>query len=203
MTLRSLFSKVPAPVSILTTNSAHGTRCCTVSSFNTVSLDPPTFSFNIRQPSRLSDLLLKTNTLSCNLLTTGQSKEATHYSKSDKLISHLFDFDSSIVIVGSLATLKLEIIRSLEVGDHVVYFCRVTSLIEFVDSSCLLHYKQNYFSIDSTQGLNTNQTIHALFQSRAGTKHTIQKAEIERFLKQNAHLNCSKEFIDSLTNMYK
>ncbi|PVI07043.1 hypothetical protein DM02DRAFT_551992 [Periconia macrospinosa] len=146
--LRQLMRQVPSSVVILTVASPDPTENIPVplgtalSSFNTVSLDPPHVSFNIKHPSRTLDAIraagglfrihfLDDNRPSVAIVdafSKGNSKEALE--ERHNLVGISFNLDNEsppprLHTPRQVAFLECELTQELTVADHVVLIAKV------------------------------------------------------------------------------
>ncbi|KAF2470460.1 uncharacterized protein BDR25DRAFT_343180 [Lindgomyces ingoldianus] len=177
--VRQVMRNVSHPVVLVTAASADPkskemvTRAMAVSSFNTITLDPPTISFNVRQPSHTSDAIradrgrfrvhfLQANTVGAriaDLFTRGNSDEAwsnlaklipsrynNRVSKSRHSLTNAPYVDSPAV----LACMECELVNEVKVADHVIAIAKVLRTTATAKSSSYstLQYHQGTYAGD-------------------------------------------------------
>lgn len=175
---RTIMRYIPQPIVIVTTyadskaqvrsdrlgSDVSNYRAMTVSSFNTVSMNPPTVSFNIRKPSRTLDAILQTRKF--RLLVLKQDDAAAQIARgfsegpAEDTFSAIQQSGEAVrdedygpnFARGVFAELCCTIPHkgSVEVADHVVLFARLDSFRALetpgsTDSSRCLIYSERGF----------------------------------------------------------
>ncbi|KAF1956619.1 hypothetical protein CC80DRAFT_472182 [Byssothecium circinans] len=166
--LRSLMRRVPSSVVIVTASSTDPTTKAPVplgtalSSFNTVSLDPPYVSFNIKCPSQTLEAIRTNGIFRVHLLddhhksamivdafTRGNTPDAFKQRRHLVAISHKGNKKYVKIKSGNVvAALGCQLAHEVTVADHVVVIAKVRSMEMFSDaeSTLLYHdgaYRQN------------------------------------------------------------
>jgi NDP-mannose synthase len=127
--LRETMSRVPSAVTIVTTSvdgRAHGT---TVSSFQSLSADPPLITIALKRSSDLLGLLEESRRFVVNLLAAGQEELGRSCAQKgeDKLADvALEEVDGLPRIQGAAGWISCEVRDFLEGGDHVIVVGEVT-----------------------------------------------------------------------------
>jgi NDP-sugar pyrophosphorylase family protein/flavin reductase (DIM6/NTAB) family NADH-FMN oxidoreductase RutF len=145
--LRETLSRVPSAVTIVTTSvegRAHGT---TVSSFTSLSAEPPLITIALKRSSDLLGMLEASGKFVVNLLTAGQEELGRLCAQKgeDKLADVALDeADGLPRIHGAAGWLSCDVREFLEGGDHVIVVGEVTSS-EAVDGAAPLVYHRRRF----------------------------------------------------------
>ncbi|XP_069123115.1 uncharacterized protein [Argopecten irradians] len=139
---KNVMRKVPQPVVIVTTsefdilNNRWLKRGVTCTSFNSVSFDPAVVSICLKQPSRMHDLLLRTQHFAVHVLAKDQVKYGVHFSEpvNDNTcqftsVPHQIGEQGLPLISGCSAVLECTAKSVHTVGDHHVWFGDVCSAV--------------------------------------------------------------------------
>jgi flavin reductase (DIM6/NTAB) family NADH-FMN oxidoreductase RutF len=143
---RETMSRVPGPVTIVTTagaNDAHGT---TVSAFCALSANPPLVLVALDRSSDLLRLLTESGRFAVNLLAAGQEPlgEACARKGPDKLRFVPWHDDGGLPrIEGAAAWLACEIEELVPGGDHIIVTGLVTAC-ETNDSPALVYHGRRF-----------------------------------------------------------
>lgn len=167
-TVRNLMRNVPYPVVILTAAALDDAGeslplGIAVSSFNTVTLNPPTVSFNIRSPSRTLDAIraddgrFRIHFLSgeassaqiAHSFTQGNNQET--YQKRRELfeISHISgrSYNSTSIKHSQVfASLACNLVQEIPVADHVIAVAKVTDTAISETNKSVLTYAQGKYN---------------------------------------------------------
>lgn len=177
--VRQLMRKIPASVAVITVahydleSNKHVPMGIAVSSLNTVTLDPPTISFNIKQPSKALDAIRAANGCFRVHFIEGLGmgrKIIEHFCKGNHpdayaqrmrdLRIHVPQFDSNTAPTTSLAprihgksvraNAECTLTQELTVGDHIILVAQINSL-ETKDSDLptITYVNGTYRNLDS------------------------------------------------------
>jgi flavin reductase (DIM6/NTAB) family NADH-FMN oxidoreductase RutF len=120
---REVMAGVPAPVTVLTAHrdgQPHGT---TVSSFSSLSLDPPMIFAALSTTSELLGIIKQSRRFGVNVLSSDQSRMAVAFASKgpDKFAAVPFEMqDGSPRITGVTGWLACELTDLLDGGDHLI-----------------------------------------------------------------------------------
>jgi len=147
--LRDVFSHIAASVTVVTTRDDQGRACgMTVSSFTTVSLDPPLILFCLGNTAFHADDFLRTDTFAVNILKADQEAlsnrfaEERHDDFSDLPIGSLTT--GSPILKRSLAALDCRTEARHRAGDHVIIIGRVCEIEPASGGEPLLYCRRGY-----------------------------------------------------------
>jgi flavin reductase (DIM6/NTAB) family NADH-FMN oxidoreductase RutF len=124
--LRDAFGLFPTGVAIITAKAANGERLgLTVSSFNSVSIEPPLIQFGIARNAKSLPAWEAISDFAVNILAENQSDLSTRFAKAltDKwdgvqaVAATTIDVD---LIRGSLAAIECKVWARYDGGDHIV-----------------------------------------------------------------------------------
>ena len=124
--LRDVFGLFPTGVAIITAHAADGERLgLTVSSFNSVSIDPPLVQFSIARNAKSLPAWNTVPHFAVNILSEGQSEISTRFAKPltdkweglDPVSARLID---APLLREGLASIECKVWARYDGGDHVI-----------------------------------------------------------------------------------
>jgi flavin reductase (DIM6/NTAB) family NADH-FMN oxidoreductase RutF len=142
---RETLSRVPSPVTIVTTLAGGRAHATTVSAFTSLSADPPLVLVALDRNSDLLDLLHRTHRFAVNLLACDQADIGLDCAKkgADKLASvHWHSEDGLPWIEDAAAWLACEVEEILPGGDHEIVIGRVTACETGADEPLVYHRRR-------------------------------------------------------------
>lgn len=163
---RRALRRWPSGVTVVTMGEGPEAHGLTVSSFASVSLDPPTVLVCIHAASRAHLLLRTRPCFAVNILSAGQRAISEYFARTargsrldtaagpvDGLTQRAV-LDPAVlyragrvvacpILDGAAAVLECVVVQSVEVGDHVTYFGRVDATEE-TDLDPLLYFDGGY-----------------------------------------------------------
>jgi flavin reductase (DIM6/NTAB) family NADH-FMN oxidoreductase RutF len=130
---RTVMASVCAPVTIVTTTGPGGRPCgATVSSFTSLSLDPPLISVAFDRRSSLLADILAAGRFGVNLLGQGQDDLAVRFAtrRADRFTADTAWFTDRGLprLCDAAGWVACELDRTIEAGDHLLLFGLVTAL---------------------------------------------------------------------------
>jgi flavin reductase (NADH) len=140
-------------VSVVTTRADGLAYGLTVSSFSSVSLDPPIVSVCLGQGNRLAEMIGSSKRLAISLLARDQEAASNHFASrgrepSDELEGAVSGDDGLPIVEGALAWLLCDLHDMITVGDHAVLFGQVTEAGAAGEGSPLLYWSRAYRGVD-------------------------------------------------------
>jgi flavin reductase (DIM6/NTAB) family NADH-FMN oxidoreductase RutF len=151
---RAQLRVLASPVVVVTAAFDSGPCGATIGSFTSVSLDPPTVSFNLTQGTRLHDALASSDHLAVHLLAANQSEVADRFARPDLAAYAKFSpfayrtaAHGVPVLEGSLGVLLCQVAHRLPVGDHLVVLATVREIEEGRAGAPLLYHQRAYHTV--------------------------------------------------------
>jgi flavin reductase (DIM6/NTAB) family NADH-FMN oxidoreductase RutF len=140
-----VLKRFPLPVSVVTVGRGGAENGLTVSWACPVSFDPPHVLIAVDRQHFSIDFLKSTKNFALNLLKTDQRKMAGHFArqsflgeeKLDAVRTHEGDTGAAL-FDDALAWLDCEVVRTLEVGDHLLCIGRVVDARVLAEGPALL-----------------------------------------------------------------
>jgi flavin reductase (DIM6/NTAB) family NADH-FMN oxidoreductase RutF len=132
--LRDAFGLFPTGVAIITSTTASGERLgATVSSFNSVSLDPPLVLFSLAKAAKSHAQWSNVSHYAISVLHEGQADISTRFARplSEKwegLAADLGSASNAPLIPDALVWFECEAYAHYEGGDHTIFVGRVVGL---------------------------------------------------------------------------
>jgi flavin reductase (DIM6/NTAB) family NADH-FMN oxidoreductase RutF len=139
-------------VTIVTAPSASGTPVgMTVSSFNSVSLDPPLILFSIGREARSLPDLVDAPAFAVNVLSADQIELSNRFARPSETkwdgIDHEVGLDGAPVFPDALACFECEPYAINDGGDHLVFLGRVMRHRAAPDAKPLVFYGGGYHTV--------------------------------------------------------
>jgi flavin reductase (DIM6/NTAB) family NADH-FMN oxidoreductase RutF len=159
---RNALGLFPTGVAIVTTRSSDNERVgATVSSFSSVSLDPPLILFSIARSANSFETWQNAQYFAVNILSEDQSATSNRFAKSltDKWegVLHLNSSANIPLIAGSNASFECSHFAKYDGGDHLILVGRVTwyTTVGAVTPRPLLFYCGKYRQLDPGAAIET------------------------------------------------
>ncbi len=120
--LRDCCGRFATGVTVVTTRTAEGDHGMTISSFMSVSLDPPLVCIAVGRGARMLPKLRASGRYAVNILAEDMRAHALHFSgRPDPALSDFFEDRHGLPILrGSAAVLTADVAQTVEAGDHVL-----------------------------------------------------------------------------------
>ena len=148
---RSALSQFASGVTVVTTRDANGKRHgITVSSFCSVSLQPPMVLICIEKTTGSHYAFGESGAFVVNILSATQSDVSEHFaSRIDEKfgdIEHTLNEDGVPVLSNAIATLRCALRHSLDGGDHSIFVGQVES-VNVAGGQPLVYFDHQYHSV--------------------------------------------------------
>lgn len=160
--LRSIFGAFATGVTIMTLRTPDGDRLgSTVSSFNTVSLDPPLILFSLARTAQAYSAWEATDGFAVNILAEDQVDLSNRFARSlaDKWSGTAYVDGPATghpLLCGALATLECTRFASYDGGDHLIIVGKVVAFQNGAEGRRpLLFYGSRYRNLDAEQKIAT------------------------------------------------
>jgi len=154
---RDAFGSFATGVTIVTATAPGGQRIgLTVSSFNSVSLEPALVLFSVGRESESLDALLEADAFAVNVLSDDQTRLSIRFAdtgdgKWDQ-VEATTGVTGAPLIAPVLASFECEPYGQHDGGDHVIFVGRVVSLVVADQGSPLVFYRGQYHQISKLRG---------------------------------------------------
>jgi flavin reductase (DIM6/NTAB) family NADH-FMN oxidoreductase RutF len=155
--LKQAMRVYPQGVTVVTTASDGGPRGLTVSSFTSVSLDPPLVLVSIAKSSAIHDILRSSKYFAVNFLADDQKSVSDRFSGRTSAKDRFKGIDftkgktGSPIIRGSRAAIECKQWQTFEGGDHTVIVGQVVSAVTFGSRRPLVYYSQQYTTTEAAE----------------------------------------------------
>ncbi len=137
-------------VSVVTTNSGGELYGLTVSSFSSLSLDPPLILVCLKNENKLPSMIAEAEGFAVSILSREQEEASNYFARANRPATTGFTEiegrwtpSGQPVIEGALATIVCELQDSLPQGDHTIVVGRVIQA-ETSEGEPLLYYRRKY-----------------------------------------------------------
>jgi len=142
-------------VSVVTTRADGLAYGLTVSSFTSVSLEPPLVLVCLGHGNRLNDMIARSNRFAVSLLSRDQEDASNHFASRGREPAAQLDAipmietdDGLPLVEGALAWLACDVHELIDVGDHALVVGRVTEAGAADDGSPLIYWSRAYRGVD-------------------------------------------------------
>lgn len=148
---KSCMGRFVTGITVVTTVDAAGDKCgITVSSFNSVSLDPPLVLFSVQKTASRFQAFSSCPEFIVNILSDTQKNVSQDFAErsSEHWERHRFTVISGMpVICGALAYLHCSSYNVYDGGDHKIVVGRVLNCNVLGDGGPLVHYRGRYWAM--------------------------------------------------------
>ena len=140
----------PQGVTVVTTQSGAGPKGITVSSFTSVSLDPPLIMISIAKISGMHDTIVGAEKFAVNFLADDQKSVSDRFAGRSgpaerfQGLKHRAGVTGSPIIDGVRAAIECRNWRVFEGGDHSIVIGEVLAASVFGSKRPLVYYSQQY-----------------------------------------------------------
>jgi flavin reductase (DIM6/NTAB) family NADH-FMN oxidoreductase RutF len=152
---RRALGQFSTDVCVVTTHVADETLWMTISSFNSLSLDPPLVLFSIDRRSRSLLLWEKAEGYAINVLAENQrdisNRFARALTKSGEGLRHTAGVGGAPVLSGAAAVFECTPWARHDGGDHVLFIAKVERFTASADRAPLVFSKGRYASLQATE----------------------------------------------------
>jgi flavin reductase (DIM6/NTAB) family NADH-FMN oxidoreductase RutF len=148
---RHVLGQFPSGVTIVTTCHNRTLHGITVSSFCSLSLDPPLVLVCIDQKCRAHSLIQQSEVFAVNILAENGEGLSRHFASRvpDKFadIPHSLGETGAPLLEHASATLECRLASVLPGGDHSIFVGRVVAARAYTDIKPLLYHKSGYHRV--------------------------------------------------------
>ena len=148
--LRALMREVPAPVAVVTADAAGQRVGLTITSFVSLSLEPPLVGVAIARQAALHELLREAGAFAVSILAAGQEGIAQHFARGVPPIGlwsgveiRAGELDAPL-IEGALGWIECRIAGEHPTGDHTFFVGDVVSVRQGPSRAALVYVRQAY-----------------------------------------------------------
>ena len=149
---RAALSQFATGVAVITARGAAGDAVgMTVSSFNSVSLDPPLVLFSVDRRAHSLPAMLEAQGYAVNVLARDQEKLSSQFARSlgDKwsAVAHSPGHAEAPLLHGAIAHFECEPYAHHDGGDHVIFLGRVVRFSSNPESEPLVFFRGKYHGV--------------------------------------------------------
>lgn len=154
--LRNAFGMFATGVAVITAkNPLSQTIGVTMSSFNSVSLDPPLVLFSVDRRGRSLDGMLKAKGYAVNILARSQEHLSNLFAKqlSDKFaqVEHDLGYEEAPLLRGAIAHFECKPYAHYDGGDHVIFVGEVMHFSTQDEGEPLLFFRGKYQNLKKAE----------------------------------------------------
>ncbi|MEM0381477.1 MAG: flavin reductase family protein [Nitrososphaerota archaeon] len=149
---REFIHRVPQCVTVVSTYVNGGYYGMTVSSFTSVSFDPPLVAISLARKSLTCDMVLASKKFAINLLNQHQSYISDVFAYVDhgerfKRVRFRLENEAYPVLEDVLGALFCSVDSTYEVGDKMLIIGRVDDCKVYSDKLPLVYYQRQFFTL--------------------------------------------------------
>lgn len=153
---RQALGQFATGVAVITAESADGNAIgLTMSSFNSVSVDPPLILFSIDRKAFSLKAMTEAKGYAVNILGRDQEYLSNKFAKAldDKwaAVEHTLGHEAAPLIAGTLAHFECAPYAQYDGGDHVIFVGRVVKFTAYPANEPLVFFRGAYRSLASTE----------------------------------------------------
>ena len=120
----------------------------TINSFSSLSLSPPLILFSVDKKSTKLKIFKESKIISINILSKKQQIISNNFAKKNpdwKDIQYDSLKNGNPIIKNCVSNLDCKIIDKLKKGDHIIFICKVSQVINNDKLKPLIYYNSKYF----------------------------------------------------------
>ena len=120
----------------------------TINSFSSLSLSPPLVLFSLDNKSSKLNIFKKSETITINILSKNQKLISNNFAKKNpdwKDIEYVSINNGNPIITNCVSNLDCKIIDKIKKGDHLIFICKVSKVINNNKLKPLIYYNSKYF----------------------------------------------------------
>ena len=153
---RQALGQFATGVAVITAQAADGRAIgLTMSSFNSVSVDPPLILFSIDRKSFSLNAMIEAKGYAVNILGRDQEHLSDKFAKAlgDKwtAVEHTLGDNAAPLITGALAHFECAPYAHHDGGDHVIFVGRVNRFIAYPQNEPLIFFRGTYRNLASNE----------------------------------------------------
>ena len=119
----------------------------TINSFSSLSLSPPLILFSLDNQSSKLNIFKKSETITINILSKKQQIISNNFAKKNPDWKDI-EYDSlkngNPIIKNCVSNLDCKIIDKLKKGDHIIFICKVSQVMNNDKLKPLIYYNSKY-----------------------------------------------------------
>ena len=119
----------------------------TINSFSSLSLSPPLVLFSLDIKSSKLNIFIKCETITINILSNKQQLVSNNFAKKNpdwKDIDYHSLKNGNPIIENCVSNLDCKIIDKIKKGDHIIFICQVSKVINNDKLKPLIYYNSKY-----------------------------------------------------------
>ena len=120
----------------------------TINSFSSLSLSPPLVLFSLDKKSSKLEIFKHSKKITINILSKKQQIISNNFAKKNpdwKDIAYVSLKNGNPIIKNCVSNLDCKIIDKIKKGDHIIFICQVSQVMNNDKLKPLLYYNSKYF----------------------------------------------------------
>jgi flavin reductase (DIM6/NTAB) family NADH-FMN oxidoreductase RutF len=139
----------PSGVSVVTARAGDLAYGVTVSSFSSLSLDPPLILVCLAARSRLPALVRESGAFAVSILASDQADLSSQFARSGREPTRDL---AAPGLADAIAHIACNLHQEIEVGDHIILIGRVTEATSRPAADPLLYFRRRYRAVGEAEG---------------------------------------------------
>ncbi len=135
-------------ITVVATNSNSILYGKTINSFSSLSLSPPLVLFSLDKKSSKLNIFKKSKTVSINILSKKQELISNNFAKKKpdwNSIEYDITKNGNPIIKNCVSNLDCKIVDKIKKGDHIIFICKVSQVLNNNRLKPLIYYNSKYF----------------------------------------------------------
>ena len=119
----------------------------TINSFSSLSLSPPLVLFSLDKKSSKLNIFKKCDTITINILSNKQKLISSNFAKKNpdwRNVNYYSLKNGNPIIENCVSNLDCKIIDKIKKGDHIIFICKVSKVINNNKLKPLIYYNSKY-----------------------------------------------------------
>jgi flavin reductase (DIM6/NTAB) family NADH-FMN oxidoreductase RutF len=152
--LRALMRRAPASVAVVTVETERDQLGLTVSSLQSLSLEPPLVGVSVARDAAMHELLREAGGFTASLLAGGQEWLAQHFARGVPPIGMWHGIETeggggrgAPLLAGALGWVECRLVSEYEIGDHTLFVGEVEAVRLGASAPPLVYHDGTYRSL--------------------------------------------------------
>ena len=145
---KNTLSKFATGITIVATQNNSILYGKTINSFSSLSLSPPLILFSLDKKSSKLNIFKKSERITINILSNKQKLLSNNFAKKNpdwKDIDYYSIKNGNPIIENCVSNLDCKIIDKIKKGDHIIFICKVSKVMNNLNLKPLIYYNSKYY----------------------------------------------------------
>jgi len=144
---KKTLSKFTTGITIIATSKKFNLIGKTINSFSSLSLSPPLILFSLDVKSSKLNIFNKSDSVSINILSNKQKRISENFAKKNpnwEKVKYKISQNGNPLICNCVSNLECTIINKIKKGDHIIFICKVSKVMNNDKLKPLIYYNSKY-----------------------------------------------------------